>query len=47
MLPKVVLVEEAVVAFTGADRDAAKRALEENQWIEELAVNSVLDSLDS
>ncbi|CAE7774967.1 ufd1 [Symbiodinium pilosum] len=31
---------EAVVAFTGADRDAAKRALEENQWIEELAVNS-------
>ncbi|OLP93061.1 Ubiquitin fusion degradation protein 1-like [Symbiodinium microadriaticum] len=37
---------EAVVAFTGADREVAKRALEENQWIEELAVNKVLDSLD-
>ncbi|CAE7606035.1 ufd1 [Symbiodinium natans] len=37
---------EAVVAFTGADREVAKKALEDNQWIEELAVNSVLDSLD-
>lgn len=37
---------EAVVAFSGADREVAKRALEENQWIEELAVNKVLDSLD-
>ena len=37
---------QAVVAFTGADREVAKRALEENQWIEELAVNKVLDSLD-
>ena len=37
---------KAVVAFTGADREVAKKALEDNQWIEELAVNSVLDSLD-
>ena len=32
------------MAFTGAEREAAEKALEANQWIEELAVNSVLDS---
>lgn len=36
---------EAVMGFTGCEREAAEEALEANQWITDLAVNSVLDSL--
>jgi len=34
-----------VMNFTGSDREVAEKALEENQWITDLAVNRVLDSL--
>lgn len=36
---------EAVMGFTGVDREVAEKALEENQWITDLAVNNVLDNL--
>ncbi|CAJ1401679.1 unnamed protein product [Effrenium voratum] len=36
---------QAVISFTGVERAAAEKALEENNWITDSAVNSVLDSL--
>eukprot|EP00435_Cladocopium_sp_Y103_P038968 s1936_g10.t1 len=36
---------EEVMGFTGVEREVAEKALEENQWITDLAVNSVLDNL--
>ncbi|CAK9050684.1 Ubiquitin fusion degradation protein 1 homolog, partial [Durusdinium trenchii] len=36
---------EEVMSFTGVERSAAEKALEETQWITDLAVNHVLDGL--